>query len=98
MSSKQKFQNNEPSQNDKAILSVSDLNQLARKLLEENFSKVVVEGEISNIVVPSSGHWYLTLKDKKSQIRCAMFTNRNVFVRFEPKTSILLRFLTVLDL
>ena len=85
MSSKQKIQNNGPSQNDKAILSVSDLNQLARTLLEENFSKVVVEGEISNIAVPSSGHWYLTLKDSKAQIRCAMFSNRNRLVRFQPK-------------
>ena len=85
MSSQQKFQNNEPAQNDRAILSVSDLNQLARTLLEENFSKVVVEGEISNISVPSSGHWYLTLKDSKAQIRCAMFSNKNRLVRFQPK-------------
>ena len=85
MTSHEEFYLDELPQIRKEILSVSDLNQLAKTLLEENFSKVVVEGEISNIAVPNSGHWYLTLKDKKSQIRCAMFTNRNRFVRFEPK-------------
>ena len=85
MSSEQEFRANKSFQNDRNILSVSDLNQLARTLLEENFSKVVVEGEISNIAMPSSGHWYLTLKDSKAQIRCAMFSNRNRLVRFQPK-------------
>ncbi|PCJ27250.1 MAG: exodeoxyribonuclease VII large subunit [SAR86 cluster bacterium] len=71
-------------QNDKA-LSVSSLNNLAKSLLESNFPAVIVEGEISNLAVPSSGHWYLTLKDKSSQIRCAMFVNRNRAVRFKPE-------------
>lgn len=68
-----------------SVLSVSSLNRLARDLLERNFPAVLVEGEISNFVQPSSGHWYLTLKDKSSQIRCAMFTNRNRQVRFKPQ-------------
>ena len=67
------------------ILSVSGLNSMARSLLESNFPAVIVEGEISNLAVPSSGHWYLTLKDKSSQIRCAMFVNRNRMVRFKPE-------------
>tara|TARA_B110000858_G_scaffold196741_1_gene256289 strand:+ start:3843 stop:5249 length:1407 start_codon:yes stop_codon:yes gene_type:complete len=67
------------------ILSVSSLNNMARSLLESNFPAVIVEGEISNLAVPSSGHWYLTLKDKSSQIRCAMFVNRNRMVRFKPE-------------
>jgi len=67
------------------ILSVSSLNRMARSLLESNFPAVIVEGEISNLAVPSSGHWYLTLKDKSSQIRCAMFVNRNRMVRFKPE-------------
>ncbi len=66
------------------ILSVSSLNRLARSLLESNFSAVMVEGEISNFTVPGSGHWYLTLKDHSAQIRCAMFRNRNMTVRFRP--------------
>ena len=67
------------------ILSVSSLNRMARSLLESNFPAVIVEGEISNLAIPSSGHWYLTLKDKSSQIRCAMFVNRNRMVRFKPQ-------------
>lgn len=70
---------------DENILSVSSLNSMARSLLESNFPAVIVEGEISNLAVPSSGHWYLTLKDKSSQIRCAMFINRNRMVRFKPE-------------
>lgn len=46
---------------------------------------VQVEGEISNLARPSSGHWYFTLKDDRAQVRCAMFRNRNLQVRFRPK-------------
>ncbi len=67
------------------ILSVSSLNRMARSLLESNFPAVIVEGEISNFAVPASGHWYLTLKDKSAQVRCAMFVNRNRMVRFKPE-------------
>jgi exodeoxyribonuclease VII large subunit len=67
-----------------AVLSVSSLNRLARSLLEGHFPAVTVEGEISNLAQPSSGHWYLTLKDSKSQLRCAMFANRNRATRFRP--------------
>lgn len=67
------------------VLSVTNLNRMAKLLLEDNFPAVVVEGEISNLATPASGHWYLTLKDKTSQIRCAMFVNRNSLVRFKPQ-------------
>lgn len=66
------------------VLSVSQLNRLARQLLEDCFPQVWVEGEISNLSRPSSGHWYFTLKDKQAQIRCAMFRNRNFRLRFQP--------------
>ncbi|MBL4820940.1 MAG: exodeoxyribonuclease VII large subunit [Gammaproteobacteria bacterium] len=66
------------------VLSVSSLNSLARSLLESNFPAVLVEGEISNLATPASGHWYLTLKDQKSQIRCAMFRGSNQRIRFKP--------------
>lgn len=68
-----------------AVISVSSLNHMAKTLLESEFPSVTVEGEISNLAIPSSGHWYLSLKDKRSQIRCAMFVNRNRFVRFRPE-------------
>lgn len=71
--------------NEDSVLTVSSLNKLARSLLETHFPRVVVEGEISNLVVPASGHMYLSLKDKHAQIRCAMFRNRNQFLRFRPK-------------
>ena len=66
------------------ILTVSSLNRMARSILESNFPAVIVEGEISNLAMPASGHWYLTLKDKSAQIRCAMFRGNNSSVRFKP--------------
>ncbi len=68
-----------------SVLSVTSLNRLARSLLETNFPAVLVEGEISNLATPASGHWYLTLKDQSSQLRCAMFAGRNRRVRFKPE-------------
>ena len=66
------------------VYTVSELTAEARFLLEEQFPLIWVEGEISNLRVPSSGHWYFTLKDDRAQIRCAMFVNRNRFVRQRP--------------
>jgi exodeoxyribonuclease VII large subunit len=74
-----------PTKDKRNVLTVSQLNRLARNLLEESFPAVLVEGEISNLAMPSSGHWYLTLKDEQAQIRCAMFRNRNMLLRFKPK-------------
>ncbi len=74
-----------PDKSSDSVLSVSSLNKLARSLLETNFPNVLVEGEISNLATPASGHWYFTLKDKNSQIRCAMFRNRNQVLRFRPR-------------
>lgn len=68
-----------------AALSVSELNRQARTLLERSFLTIQVEGEISNFVRPSSGHWYFTLKDDKAQVRCAMFKNRNMQIRQQPQ-------------
>ena len=66
------------------IYSVSNLNAKVRTLLEGNLGQIWLNGEISNLTSPSSGHWYLTLKDNKSQIRCAMFKGRNQTVNFRP--------------
>lgn len=73
-----------PSQNRNAI-SVSELNRQVKSLLEHSFMTVQIEGEISNLARPSSGHWYFTLKDDRAQVRCAMFRGRNQQVRFRPK-------------
>jgi exodeoxyribonuclease VII large subunit len=66
-------------------LTVSQLNRQARTLLESHFDFVWVEGEVSNFVVPGSGHWYFSLKDGNAQVRCAMFRNRNQRVKFTPE-------------
>ncbi|PCJ15816.1 MAG: exodeoxyribonuclease VII large subunit [Gammaproteobacteria bacterium] len=69
----------------KIVLSISQLNQQSRNLLEGALSRIWVEGEISNFVRPSSGHMYLTLKDDQSQIRAAMFRGQNQGLSFTPK-------------
>ncbi len=73
------------SASNKDVLSISQLNSLARDLLESHFPMIWVEGEISNLVRPSSGHLYLTLKDAQAQIRAAMFKGRNQRLGFTPK-------------
>ena len=70
---------------DKLVLTVSQLAGAARFTLEERFPLVWVEGELSNLRAPGSGHWYFTLKDDGAQVRCAMFANRNRSVRFKPR-------------
>lgn len=75
------------------IFHVSELNKLAKMLLENQFPDILVEGEISNFSAPSSGHWYFSLKDKDAQVRCAMFRSKNLNVAFKPQdgVSVLLR-------
>jgi len=70
---------------DRKIYTVSGLAGAARFTLEERFPLVWVEGEISNLRAPGSGHWYFTLKDDKAQLRCAMFANRNRTLRFKAR-------------
>jgi exodeoxyribonuclease VII large subunit len=63
------------------ILQVSELTRKVRFILESELNTVWLTGEISNFVAASSGHWYLSLKDNKSQVRCAMFKGNNQRVR-----------------
>lgn len=72
-------------QDQRHIFSVSELNQCARQLLEDTFPMVWLEAEVSNLVQPSSGHLYLTLKDKSAQVRAAMFRGNNRHLQFRPK-------------
>ncbi|MCD1651500.1 MULTISPECIES: exodeoxyribonuclease VII large subunit [Halomonas] len=62
------------------LLSVSQLNLKARKALENDLGDVWVEGELSNVSRPASGHIYFTLKDDRAQVRCALFRQRARFV------------------
>jgi exodeoxyribonuclease VII large subunit len=66
-------------------LSVSQLNRQVKRLLEGHFDFVWIEGELSNLAQPGSGHWYFSLKDDSAQVRCAMFRNRNQRVRLKPR-------------
>lgn len=70
---------------ERAILSVSELNRRARQLLETHLPLIWVEGELSNLSCPASGHWYFTLKDEHAQVRAAMFRNRNQLIRRRPE-------------
>lgn len=68
-----------------ASLSPSQLNALARDLLEGAFPVVLVEGEIGNLARPASGHLYFTLKDARAAVRCALFKPRSQWLKFVPK-------------
>jgi len=64
------------------ILQVSELTKKVKFMLESELNTVWLCGEISNFIAASSGHWYLSLKDSKSQVKCAMFKGNNRRVRF----------------
>ncbi len=67
------------------IYTVSQLNREVRTILEGSFPMLWVEGEISNLARPASGHLYFSLKDSQAQVRCAMFRGRNNLLKFEPE-------------
>jgi len=68
---------------ERRILSVSGLNREAKQLIEGSLGVVWVEGEVSNLSRPSSGHLYWSLKDAHAQVRCAMFRMSNRGLGFE---------------
>ncbi len=70
---------------ERAVYTVSRLNREVRLLLDRGMPVLWVEGEISNLAQPSSGHWYFSLKDRDAQVRCAMFRQRNTSVGFAPR-------------
>ncbi|MBY7668684.1 exodeoxyribonuclease VII large subunit [Vibrio anguillarum] len=74
-----------PSLTNENIYTVSRLNAEVRLLLENEMGIVWLVGEISNFSAPVSGHWYLSLKDSRAQVKCAMFKGNNRFVTFKPK-------------
>ena len=63
---------------EQSVISVSELNKKAKSLLEKGIPKLWIEGEISNLAKPASGHMYFSLKDEMSQIRCAWFKQRQL--------------------
>jgi len=75
----------ETTQQQKKIFSISEVTRDIRLTLEMNFGGVWLEGEVSNLVKHSSGHWYLSLKDANAQIQAVVFKNVNQSVRFNMK-------------
>ena len=72
-------------ENSKAILTVSQISQKIRDCLSSNFHSVWIKGELSNFIAHSSGHWYFSLKDEKSQLKGAMFRGQNNKLSFRPQ-------------
>jgi exodeoxyribonuclease VII large subunit len=68
----------------RSVLTPSALNRLVRDLLGDVFPFVWIEGELSNVAKPASGHLYFTLKDSGAQVRCAMFKPKSASLRFRP--------------
>ncbi|PWU21699.1 MAG: exodeoxyribonuclease VII large subunit [Candidatus Rokuibacteriota bacterium] len=68
---------------DRAVFTVGELTARIKGRLEDSFPAVWVEGEISNLRAPSSGHAYFTLKDDLAQLRCVLFRSRGRRVRFD---------------
>src|SRR5438477_195696 len=75
------------------VYSVTRVNREVRALLERGLGVLWVEGELSNLSQPASGHWYFSLKDRDAQLRCAMFRMQNSLVGFTPRagTQVLVR-------
>ena len=67
---------------DTQVFSVSQLNREASQILQDNLPMLWVEGEISNLARPGSGHIYFSLKDQHAQVRCAMFRGANRNLKF----------------
>ncbi|GAB3354962.1 exodeoxyribonuclease VII large subunit [Lysobacter tyrosinilyticus] len=70
------------------VLTPSQLNTLARDLLEGTFPLIWVEGELGNVSRPSSGHLYFVLKDERAQVRCAMFKPKSSWLKFIPREGV----------
>ena len=70
---------------ERVVCTVSELVTRIKETLEDRFPAVWVEGEISNLRTPSSGHAYFTLKDDAAQLRCVLFRGRGRRVAFQPE-------------
>ncbi len=65
------------------VWTISELNRSIKQVLEEGFPDIWVEGEVSNLRIPSSGHMYFTLKDKAAELHAVMFKNVNQRLEFK---------------
>ncbi|UHD18103.1 exodeoxyribonuclease VII large subunit [Thiocapsa bogorovii] len=69
---------------DRDIYSVARLASEVRAVLDGSFPVLWVQGELSNLAQPASGHIYFTLKDAAAQVRCAMFRHKRMLLNFRP--------------
>jgi len=76
---------------DQRVMTVSELTESIKDLLEAEFPAIYIQGEISNYKNHSSGHWYFTIKDEDSQIRGVFFRQWNRLMRFEPENGLEVR-------
>ena len=70
------------------IYTVSDFLSLCNQTIEDNIPSCWMQGEISNLARPASGHWYFSLKDKKTQVRCALFRLNQRNIKFNPENGL----------
>ncbi len=73
---------------DRLILSITQLNAEVSQLLTHGLPPLWIEGEISNLSRPSSGHLYFTLKDEQAQLRCALFRNKAMTLAIQPSNGL----------
>jgi exodeoxyribonuclease VII large subunit len=72
-------------QPEKRIFRVSDLNAELQRVLESDFRGIFVAGEISSCRMASSGHYYFSLKDEKSQVKAVLFKGSARYLKFKPQ-------------
>lgn len=70
------------------IYTIGELNTSIRAVLDEHFGSLWVEGEISGVRLAPSGHYYFTLKDGDSQIKCACFRMSARYLKFKPQDGV----------
>jgi len=73
------------------VYQVSELSNEMRRLMETSYPEIWIEGELSSLSTPASGHLYFSLKDANAQLRCAMFKGRASINRYRPKVGDLIR-------
>lgn len=80
------------------VLTVSELNNNTKQLLEQNIPLMWINGEISNLKRYQSGHWYFSLKDNQAQVRCVLFSHKNQFIDWQPKDGMQVEVLALVTL
>ncbi|MEE9217469.1 MAG: exodeoxyribonuclease VII large subunit [Acidobacteriota bacterium] len=78
-------QRTEPS---RRIFSVSEINRISRMLLEDSFTDIWIEGEISNVRRPGSGHLYFSLKDSQAEMAAVLFRSQAALLKFRPENGL----------